>query len=782
MRLLKCHIENFGKLKSFDYSFEAGLNKLVSHNGWGKSTLATFIRVMFYGFEGEGKRKGLENERKRYEPWQGGVYGGSITFTDGTKTYVATRTFGAKAAVDTFELRDADTNLISDDYSDRLGEELFAVNSESFARTVYIGQNDVVTHTTDVINAKIGNTSDSGDDLDVYERAMENIAGLLNRKSMTRSTGELYRLNGEVTEYQMIVRAGAGIADSREQLNNQLDSKKNILELKCVERDSIVQSQSKVSAYKDMLAKRKVYDKLCDDLKLCDEDIKTKRAAFTGEVPTRENIECYSKMATELTSEVNMLESYRLTASEADLYESFSERFAGEIPDVTKVTSVSEKWHNREPVLRSVSSKGADLTVLKSNLEAEKKTAGRMPGASYVGILLVVIALALAVTAVTLLGSSTSIAAAFAGCGVLMIVGTVMIVVSMKKRKQRYGCSIGKQELEISALQEEIDSDSRYADELEHAVKEFVESCGVTYNSDTVSDALLKIMKEVSEFEHIDKKMRRYEETNKSVEDKKKRVDDYLISIGTVPGDDYNAVFAGLLIKLNSLEEADKRRESALAELHRYEADNDMEAINAFVIDDELPDLAGLSEEYERVGRDIAAISQEIREIEISLNALDEKYNEWEEARMHLGELEQRLVDSSKNYKLLQVAGKYLTEAKESLTARYMGPLLNSFNKYYTMISDDGYEYRIDANMNITVDEAGKQRDTENMSTGYRDMIGFCMRLSLVDAMYKADKPMIVLDDPFVNLDDDKRPKALAFLDKLAEEYQVIYFSCHRGL
>ena len=80
MKIIECHIENFGKLSDVHYSFEPGLNMFSEPNGSGKSTLATFIKVMFFGFAGEGKRSVPENERKKFKPWQGGVYGGQLVF------------------------------------------------------------------------------------------------------------------------------------------------------------------------------------------------------------------------------------------------------------------------------------------------------------------------------------------------------------------------------------------------------------------------------------------------------------------------------------------------------------------------------------------------------------------------------------------------------------------------------------------------------------------------------------------------------------------------------
>ena len=73
---------------------------------WGKSTFAAFIRTMFYGLEGDRKRNIEENERKRYKPWQGGVFGGQLVFEMQGKKYLISRVFKDKEANDEFELRD----------------------------------------------------------------------------------------------------------------------------------------------------------------------------------------------------------------------------------------------------------------------------------------------------------------------------------------------------------------------------------------------------------------------------------------------------------------------------------------------------------------------------------------------------------------------------------------------------------------------------------------------------------------------------------------------------
>ena len=67
MKLIKAYVASFGGLKDFKYDFTDGINTIKQDNGWGKSTLATFIKAMFYGLDGSNKRSLLENERKKYK-------------------------------------------------------------------------------------------------------------------------------------------------------------------------------------------------------------------------------------------------------------------------------------------------------------------------------------------------------------------------------------------------------------------------------------------------------------------------------------------------------------------------------------------------------------------------------------------------------------------------------------------------------------------------------------------------------------------------------------------
>ena len=175
MKIISCHIENFGKLHDCTLHFGDGLNTLCEANGWGKSTFAAFLRAMFYGLPQAGSRTKLEEaERRKYKPWNGGVMGGSLVFEANGKEYKAERTFGKKEAEDTFRLIDLSTNLDSGDFSAELGKELFGLDKEAYSRSTYLPQNKISDGgMNDSIGKKLGKMAEGEEESGNYDQAYE---------------------------------------------------------------------------------------------------------------------------------------------------------------------------------------------------------------------------------------------------------------------------------------------------------------------------------------------------------------------------------------------------------------------------------------------------------------------------------------------------------------------------------------------------------------------------------------------------------------------------------
>ena len=155
MKLIACHINNFGKLSDLNINFNDGVNVINQPNGWGKSTLAAFLKAMLYGFDTKKEPGAFERERKLYKPWQGGTYGGELDFEADGVEYRLVRTFGLTEKQDDFHLYRLATMIECDDFSTLLGEELFDLDRSSFKRTIYIAQADCMFSSSDSISLAI---------------------------------------------------------------------------------------------------------------------------------------------------------------------------------------------------------------------------------------------------------------------------------------------------------------------------------------------------------------------------------------------------------------------------------------------------------------------------------------------------------------------------------------------------------------------------------------------------------------------------------------------------
>ena len=170
MIIKSCYVENFGALHQQTFDLKDGLNIFIEENGWGKSTLAAFIKNMLFGMEYSTKRKEV-NDRVHYMPWNGAGYGGSIIFEAMGKEYRAERTFGKKDTEDTFTLYNNVTGMRTDDLPSDMGSRIFGIDMDSFERSTYVRLDGKAPEMQDNISAKLNDLINDTDDVNNYESA-----------------------------------------------------------------------------------------------------------------------------------------------------------------------------------------------------------------------------------------------------------------------------------------------------------------------------------------------------------------------------------------------------------------------------------------------------------------------------------------------------------------------------------------------------------------------------------------------------------------------------------
>ena len=138
----------------------------------------------------------------------------------------------------------------------------------------------------------------------------------------------------------------------------------------------------------------------------------------------------------------------------------------------------------------------------------------------------------------------------------------------------------------------------------------------------------------------------------------------------------------------------------------------------------------------------------------------------------------QLIISEKQNY--LEKTLAFLEQAKQNVSIRFMEPMKQAFESLFNIVSSDKKgEVSLDINLNASISSANGNKEYEYLSQGYKDIVSICQRIALLDDVYKEEKPFILLDDPFVNLDDKKMEIMKKLITKLSQKYQIIYLHCH---
>lgn len=683
MKLEKAHIENFGKLKNFDVQFNEESNLLLENNGWGKSTLAAFIRIMFFGFQNENKSSVVENERKKYDPWQGGVYGGQLTFAVGKKKYRIERTFGKTRNEDRFVLYDAIKNLPSVDYSENIGEEVFSIDAESFMRSIFIGQDDCETNATIQIQKRIGNVAKKIEDIEDYEKAWQRLQEKILEMSPENKEGSLYKLEKSIAGVESILEKSQGVEEKMDELQQK--------EKDCLEkRKECLAKQEQLSTELSQKEKRK-------EQAMLHQEYLTRTEEFTR---AKENYDRKRKDFPKTVPQIEILQVIRQMAHEIQ-------------PEQEEIHIKEQKFADKVPS-RSHAEEVLDVSILP---EVKLKLV-----ASGLFFVLCVVG-AVALRGIVLAFSISAMLGAVAG--LLFFIRALLEIKELVGEKEEDLLPDQSEEVWSEEEREELKELEKL--KIEHqkkvdTVEKYLHSTGFSVNEDMVVQ-LDQMLSDVTELFRLKKTKQTSEEILKKF-------------IAANPGC-----------------EREKEEEIVPEKENR-----------------ELAEMVALIKKHDR---ELASIKEEIHNLQRSYDERMEIQALYERAKEEYREEKER-------YDILCKSKLHLEEARRNFGTKYMEPIKVAFDKYYVLLTGkSNEEFVLDDHLNLSLKSAGKQREISLMSEGYRDLIGLCMRMALIETMYVVEKPFLILDDPFVNLDNSKMGEAMKFLEKISKEYQMIYFSCH---
>ena len=118
-------------------------------------------------------------------------------------------------------------------------------------------------------------------------------------------------------------------------------------------------------------------------------------------------------------------------------------------------------------------------------------------------------------------------------------------------------------------------------------------------------------------------------------------------------------------------------------------------------------------------------------------------------------------------------------ELKESIKNNPMKDIADSFAHYLSVISDGRVSTELpDADkLNIEIFSSDKLLDYGKLSEGTKETVSLAFRLAVLDHLFP-DGGVIVFDDPFTDMDDDRTKQSCALIKECAARHQVIFLTC----
>lgn len=740
MKLTGLYIENFGGLHHYTLNFGAELTTVMEPNGFGKTTLAEFIRAMFYGFPRKSKTLD-KSRRQKYTPWSGGQFGGNLTFEYEGQQYRVERTFGANPKSDTFTVIDLGTNRKTNRFSEELGQELFGLDADSFERSTYLPQvRDSGSLATASIQAKLSNLVEDGSDVAGFDKA---VAAL----KASRSAIIPYRGSGG---------SAAESASEITRLQLQLDA------LRSQEKQMEASQEAEAELRREMERIKEALSQTGGQLKTASQQ---ERAALRQQQylqlqnrhrKVSERLQFYKKKYPRGLPQEDALRRAELAAERLNRYE---DPISGE----EAVVSAGQLENCRRlcKAYDDLQRKVHDMQRNRADLEQQVILhAAAKSGNFKIPAVMMILAVSCMIAGALLEWIYGAIAL---GVGVLALVSGIVVLCMQrgKYRRQRQAA-----EKKLADLHRQIDAAKGEGEKYRREIAAFLARAGLPAEPWQYAEAL----------EALERRRERRIQRDEAASADRKELQLFFADLGLLIEQDIHTGLEQLRQDIREVQSAQiliQELEEQLAAME--EACGDI----LYAERSAMLDPQQLRLEEQRLHEELTMATTRMLQVQQKVQQLREEIAQIPDVLERLEQARQRLAEDREKADILDAAMDFLQQARENLATSYMGTIRARFGHYLAMLGGGDETYFVDTDLQIYLERQGHTRELAYFSAGQTDLVMLCMRLSLADALFGGQEMFLVLDDPFVNLDDSHTEQARLLLRKLASTRQILYLSCH---
>ncbi len=757
MKITKIYISAFGKFKDFTLELSDGMNVIFGENENGKTTVMSFIKMMFYGSSSR-QQKQL-SARKKYIPWSGDKPAGRIDFEHEGRRYQLERIFGKTESSDKITLinRDTGENLGSDK---DIGRRFFGLSEQAFERSLFTNSS-VFLHDAsaeDEIGTKLSNLLNTGDEENSCKTVLENISKASYKLISKNNKGGSIRENearlSELTrEYDRSVQR----INEREIKENQLSD----LSLKI----------------KNLNSELEITNALLDNAKEIEEAEKIRRflnaetelVTLKKKTALKDGAPLDSSVLTKLNGLQNRLDMQQklFERAKSDLEKAEAELSAvPETGDLNENLSRLKKEHLKLTEHRNE----IDEEYRELNKKLSESSGNQAVKNNKNGIVFMVLSILFFITAsMSFVISKPLYGAVLYGLSAISF--TVFAILNHKtgsKRKEiEEGFKLNSQRL--------ADLRIKRTDLSENISRINEEIFALSQNNS--DKAALKAMKEKA----YSSALENFEaEKNKLSLDKKE-----LLSFeDNIPFDENSSALEYLKKALEQISELSAKTALFCEEIGNISAEAAKNKLLKLNISESAEDTETIRARQRRQQKSLIDLNADYSALKSEIESEFKDIREPENIRKETDRLKQKIKSAYDFYNASALASSILLECSADLRQSYGSGLEKKTAEILSLLTDGKYKtVNIAKTLEPTAEgEVFGMKETDYFSRGTCDQIYLSMRLALAQ-LVSSDGPMpVFLDDALSQYDDTRAKNALRALKDYSESSQVLFFTCHSSI
>ena len=769
MKINSLYIHAFGGLKNLTLDFSDNFNVIYGDNEMGKTTVMTFIKMMFYG-SGRASSQLSKNTRLKYTPWDGSQMAGSIDFEHNGKRYRLEKEFRSSNSTDKATLCDIDMGTRQAVSSD-IGASFFRISLSAFERSVFIGQlgfPEKDSAAEGELNSKLSNMALTGEESISFEavnsRLQKAKLSLMSKSGKAGIYDKNLKLMGEIKDRIEKNEATARAITEKKNKIASLESEmeyfgKKALALK--EKISTEQDVRNAEKLSQLLELKKQLDSLNETLKLND-------SSLIDEMYLRKLQFCISK--------VQAAED-KINAKQKEIELLHKSIEAGLNPPKDASPETAERLKEE---IKGFESKKEQNLSLKNKLNSkiqECEILGRQkkPFLGFIALIAGILFLAAAVML-----NIISFTVPFIICAVIGAIFTLacpIYLISLKSAKAKISAATAKLKEQLGLVEAE---DSRISKEM-FDIKIKLEAITAALNSSAAVIEKQQQLLTESETELASFTQEKSSEEKALFEQFSKYR----------PADTLQEV-------LTALEEIGQKaaKQKELKQQLNFIL-NDLNGISyaeaekklATVRESELSlseDFGQLKAEYEQLISHITDRKSEIAALTAELRSALSGAEDTEQLKKQLNALMEKTTSQKEFCLCLDVATAVLAESFAEVRRSYGSVLEKKAGHFFEGLTDNKYSsMSISKELDINVErkDVFGSREIDYLSSGTADQAYLSMRLALAELMQDGNEELpIFLDDALTQYDDGRMKTAVSFLKEYSEKTQVIMFTCHNSI